>query len=190
MQRVLEIVARVSLTMRAGRHSPQDGRLPARQDTGREIRMKATFCVFNRTRESFLCLSAIGTLPTLSPNVSTEGRELWMERSKPAREDGMWLMRSPGKYTVGRQFPVDRIYLDQGNRVLQLIEHLNPLQIVSVHCCYASVLEVRIRTIYSSRTRVGDKLLICFPQDVQTKWEELQVQTTWMRQEAVPCSEG
>ncbi len=102
----------------------------------------------------------------------------------------MWLIRSPGIYTVGRQFPVDRIYLDQGNRVLQLIEHLDPLQIVSVHCCYASVLEVRIRTIYSSRTRVGDKLLICLPGDVQTKWEELQVQYTWIRKEAVPCSKA
>ena len=102
----------------------------------------------------------------------------------------MWPLRSPGVYTVGRQFPVDRIYLDQGNRVLQLIEHLDPLQIVPVHCCYASVLEVRIRTIYSSRTRVGDKLLICFPEDVQMKWEELQVQKAWIREETVSCSKG
>jgi len=148
--------------------------------------MKATFCVFNRTRESFLCLSAIGALP----NNSTVRQEALTDAAKPVREDGMWLMRSPGIYTVGRQFPVDRIYLDQRNRVLQLIEHLDPLQIVAVHCRYASVLEARIHTIYSSRTRVGDKLLICFPEDVQMKWEELQVQKTWIRQEAVPCSKG
>jgi len=148
--------------------------------------MKATFCVFNRTLESFLCLSAIGALP----NDSKVSQEVCAEAATPAREDGVWLMRSPGIYTVGRQFPVDRLYLDPRNRVLQLIEHLDPLQIVPVHCCYASVLEVRIRTIYSSRTRVGDDLLICFPEDVQMKWEELQVQRTWTRQEAVPCSKG
>jgi len=152
--------------------------------------MRATFCVFNHTRESFLCLSAIGALPKSSADISEGGQELWAEAAPPAREDGMWLMRSPGKYTVGRQYPVDRIYLDQGNRVLQLIEHLDPLQIIAVHCRYASVLDVRIRTIYSSRTRVGDKLLICFPEDVQLKWEELQVQKTWIRQEIDSCSKG
>ena len=99
-------------------------------------------------------------------------------------------MRSPGIYAVGRLFPVDRVYLDQENRVVQLIEHLDPLQIVPVHCRYASVLEARIRTIYSSRTRVGDELLICFPEEVQMHWEERPVQRTWTRQEVVPCSKG
>jgi uncharacterized protein len=109
---------------------------------------------------------------------------------QPVREDGLWLTRSSGIHTVGRPFPVDRVYLDQGNRVIQLIEHLDPLQIVAVHCGYASVLEVRIRTIYSSRTRVGDELLICSPEEVQMQWDELQVQRAWGRQEVVPCSKG
>jgi hypothetical protein len=99
-------------------------------------------------------------------------------------------MGSPAHYVVGRQFPVDRVYLDRGNRVVQLIEHLNPLQIVRVHCRYASVLEVRVRTIYSSRTRVGDELLICFPEEVQTQWDGRQVQKTWAQQEVIPCSKG
>lgn len=150
--------------------------------------MTGTFCVFNRTRESFLCLSAVGASAPLSPDFSRAGRELGPGPAEPARDDGIWLIRPPGIYTVGRQFPVDRIYLDQENRVVQLIEHLDPLQIVPVRCRYASVLEVRIRTIYSSRTRVGDELLICFPEEVQTQWEERQVQRTWTRQEVVPCS--
>jgi hypothetical protein len=61
---------------------------------------------------------------------------------------------------------------------------------VQMHCRYASVLEVRTRTIYSSRTRVGDELLICFPEDVRMEWEELRVQKAWTRQEVVPCSKG
>jgi hypothetical protein len=97
-------------------------------------------------------------------------------------------MRSAGNYVVGGQFPVDRVYLDQGNRVVQLIEHLDPLQIVPVHCRYASVLEVRVRTIYSSGTCVGDELLICYPEEVQTQWREREVQRTWTQQEVIPCS--
>jgi hypothetical protein len=152
--------------------------------------MTPTVCVFNRTRESFLCLRASGALETSSPAFSRVGRELGPGRAKPGREDGIWLTRPPGNYVVGRQFPVDRVYLDRGNRVVQLIEHLDPLRIIRVHCRYASVLEVRIRTIHSSRTRVGDDLLICCPEDVQMQWEELQVQNAWTRQEVVPCSKG
>jgi hypothetical protein len=175
----------------AGRTPFADRRgLPARQEAGREIRMTATFCVFNRTRESFLCLSAIGALSRTSPNVSEMGWELRAGTAKPDREDGVWLMRSASVYTVGRQFPVDRVYLDQENRVIQLIEHLDPLQIVPVRCRYASVLEVRIRTIYSSRTRVGDELLICLPEDVRMQWDELQMHRAWTRKGVVPCSKG
>jgi hypothetical protein len=103
-------------------------------------------------------------------------------------------MPSPGVYTVGTQVPVDRIYLDRGNRVIQLIEHLDPLQLVAVRCRCASVLEVRTRTIYSSGTRVGDELLICSAEEVEGHWkqiqEHLQVQRAWTKQEVIPCSNG
>lgn len=160
----------------------------AREQEERERRM--TFCVFNQTRESFLCLRAAGALATSSAAFSRVGRELKPGRAKPGREDGIWLMRPSDSYVVGRPFPVDRVYLDRGNRVVHLIEHLDPLQIHPVHWRYASVLELRIRTIYASRTRVGDELLICFPEDVQMQWEELRVQRAWTRQEVVPCSKG
>jgi len=143
--------------------------------------MMETLCVFNRTRESFLCLRAVEALRMPSACSS------W---AKPAREDGILLMRSPGIFTVGGPFPVDRIYLDRDNRVIQLIEHLDPLQIVPVRCQYSSVLDVRIRTIYSSCTRVGDKLLICFPEEVRMQWEDLQGQGSWTRKEGVPCSKA
>lgn len=152
--------------------------------------MTATFCVFNRTRESFLCLRAASAPTTASADFFSAAGESWPEPPKFAYEDGIWHMRSPGVYTVGRLFPVDRIYLDQENRVVQLIEHLDPLQIVPVRCRYASIIEARVHTIYSSRTRVGDELLICFPEEVQTQWEELQVRGAWTRQEVFQCSKG
>jgi hypothetical protein len=97
---------------------------------------------------------------------------------------------------VGTLFPVDRVYLDQGHRVIELVEHLDPLQIVPVRQNYASFLEVRTRTIYSSRTRVGDELLICTPEEVETHWkqiqkqlqEEVQTRRPWTTQEVILCS--
>ena len=103
-------------------------------------------------------------------------------------------MPSPGIYTVGTLVPIDLVYLDRGDRVIELVEHLDPLQIVPVRCSYASVLKVRTRTVYSSRTRVGDELLICSPEEVEAHWRQIQkhpqVQRTWTKQEVVPCSNG
>ena len=151
--------------------------------------MMPTVCVFNRTRESFLCLSALatGTAP-----VPARGVPVWFRNGlrKMAGEDGIWLMPCAGVYNVGTLFPVDRVYLDRGNRVIQLVEHLDPLQIVQVRWPHASVLEVRTRTIHSSRTRVGDELLICSPEDVQMQWEEFRGEKAWRRQEVVSCSRG
>jgi len=154
--------------------------------------MTPTVCVFNRTRESFLCLSAVaaGALPIPPPEFSRFKHGL----RKVAPDDGVWFVPSSAVYTVGRQFPVDRVFLDRGNRVIQLVEHLDPLQIVPLRCPYASVLEVRTRTIYSSRTRVGDELLICSAEEVDWHWkqiqEHLQVQRAWKKQEIIPCSKG
>jgi len=147
--------------------------------------MTPTVCVFNRTRESFLCLSAIAagalrTAPLDFPRLRPE--------FTAARADGIWLMQSPGVYTVGTVFPVDLLYLDRGNRVIQLVEHLDPLQIVPVRHNSSSLLKVRTRTVYSSRTRVGDELLICSPEEVEAYWKEIRTQKVWTQQEVIPCS--
>ena len=157
--------------------------------------MTPTVCVFNRTRESFLCLSAIAAGAVRVPPPAefpwfTKGFRRVAGEGKVAREDGVWFTPSPGVYTVGVLFPVDRVYLDQGNQVIQLVEHLDPLQIVAVRCRYASVLELRTRTIYSSRTEVGDELLICSPEEVEMHWKQTHVQGTWGDHEVIPCSSG
>jgi len=161
-------------------------------------------CVFNRTRESFLCLSAIAAGTLRTPSGDFRGlREV-------AREDGIWLTASTGVYAVGTLFPADRVYLDRRNRVIHLIEHLDPLQMVPVRYRQASMLEVPARTIYSSRTRVGDELLICSAEEVETHWKRIRerlqehvhdrgqersrersgTQAAWTKQEVIPCSKG
>ena len=157
-------------------------------------------CVFNRTRESFLCLSAIAAGTLRTPSGDFRGFR------EAAREDGIWVTAPAGVYAVGTLFPADRVYLDQRNRVIHLIEHLDPLQLVPVRYRQASVLEVPTRTIYSSRTRVGDELLICSAEEVETLWKRIrerlqkhihdrsqersQIQRAWTKQEVIPCSKG
>jgi len=107
-------------------------------------------------------------------------------------------------------YPADQVYLDRRNRVIHLIEHLDPMQMVPVRYHQASVLQVPARTVYSSRTRVGDELLICSAEDVEMHWKRIRerieerihdrapvrrrersrIQTAWTKQEVIPCSKG
>lgn len=126
---------------------------------------KRSFCVFNRTRESFLSLCV---LPAETLGARLAGL---LGRIKLAPEDGIWLVPLLGVHTIGMLFPIDLIYLDRSHRVLHLVEHLDPFRISPVHGRCASLLELRSRTIYFSRTQVGDQLLICSPEEVQSYWQ-------------------
>ena len=142
--------------------------LSARKAAGRGRRMTLTVCVFNRTRETFLCLRAAAAgVSSSDPEPEIPG------------EDGIWLAAATGAYSVGALLPVDCVYLDRENRVVQLVEHLHPLQMVPVRWPYASVLQARMHTIFASRTQVGDELLICGPEEVATYWKQIQVRTAW-----------
>ena len=123
--------------------------------------MKQTFCVFNRTRESFLGLHV-----TPADTMFSRLRGL-LGRMKFAPEDGIWLIPSFGIHTFGMLFPVDLVYLDEANSVIHVVEHLCPFRISPIRPGCASLLEVRTRTIYSSHTRIGDRLLICSPEEMQ-----------------------
>ena len=145
--------------------------------------MPPTVCVFNGTRECFLCLCAVAVI------LPAQGRD---ENGFPARAenpicagasgpDGIWRKPYPGAYTVGGHLPTDQVYLDQGNRVVQLVEHLHPLQLVPERRSCASLIETRTGTIFASRTQVGDQLLICYPEEVEEHWKQIQVRTASMK---------
>jgi len=144
------------LDLACQRPIPHGRGLPACQGSGGAAEAKLTVCVFNRTRESFLCLGAAA------------GGAL--RSSLLASEDGLWLLKTENVWVVGELLPMDFVCLDRGNRVIDLIEHLNPLRIVPSRWPYASILAARAHTIYTSGTRVGDELLICPPEEVGRHW--------------------
>jgi uncharacterized protein len=122
--------------------------------------MKRTYCVFNRTRESFLGLR-VASADTLLMRLRGALGKLGL---KP--DDGIWLAPSRGIHTIGMLFPIDLVYLDDANRVIHLVEHLGPGRISPIRIGCASILELESRSIYSSATRVGDELIICPPEDI------------------------
>jgi uncharacterized protein len=119
------------------------------------------YCVFNKTRESFLALNVAradthiarlkGLLGTLRLN----------------SDQGIWVTPSQGVHTIGLRFAIDLVYLDANYRVIELVESFGTFRIGPLRMNCSSVLELPSRAIYHSHTQVKDELLICLPQELE-----------------------
>src|SRR5438105_1677812 len=119
------------------------------------------YCVFNKTRESFLALDVTradthlarlkGLLGTLRLN----------------SDQGIWVTPSRGVHTIGLRFSIDLVYLDAKYRVIELVESFGTFRIGPLRMNCASVLELPSRAIYHSHTQVKDELLICSPAELE-----------------------
>lgn len=137
---------------------------------------KGTYCVFNRTRESFLSLRITAADTHISRLRGLLGRLSLKE------DEGIWVVPSQGVHTIGVLFPIDVIYLNAEHRVIYLQESFGAFRVGPVKGDCASVLEVKTRTIYSSQTQVGDELLICSPNEMK---EFLKGEQTKPRAQAI-----
>jgi uncharacterized protein len=120
---------------------------------------------FNETRQSFLSL---GVMVADTPLTRLRG---FLGRMRLNRDDAIWVVPSQGIHTIGLLFPIDVIYLDAGQRVIHLIEHLGPLRIAPIRRTCATVLELPTRSIYGSGTQIGDQLMICPPETIYAYWQ-------------------
>ena len=116
---------------------------------------KQTYCVYNQTRECFLCLGVTPADTTFSRLKGLIGK------LKLKLDEGLWVVPSQGVHTFGVLFPLDLIYLDEQHKVLHVIEHFPRFRIAPLRIQAASVLELPTHTIYSSQTQPRDQLIIC-----------------------------
>lgn len=124
---------------------------------------RRTYCVYNQTRECFLSL---GVIPADTTFARLKGL---IGRLKLRFDEGLWIVPSRGVHTLGVLFPLDLIYLDEGHRVIELIEHFPGFRIAPLRALAASVLELPTHTIYSSQTQSGDQLLICEVEEMESR---------------------
>ena len=85
-------------------------------------------------------------------------------------DEGLWMFPSRGIHTFGLMFSIDVIYLDSNLRVVDVIESLGPLRVGPFRLRCESVLELPARSVYGSGTQIGDQLLICTPQEMESYW--------------------
>src|SRR5438034_7112709 len=122
--------------------------------------MQKKFYVYNETRQSFL---SMGVDVADTHLTSLKGL---LGKRKLRNDEGLWVVPSQGIHTIGVLFPIDVIYLDVEQRVIHLVEHLPPFRIGPLRPSCDSVLQMPTRTIYSSQTQIGDKFLICSPDEI------------------------
>src|SRR6266702_3581131 len=124
---------------------------------------KNKYCVYNTTRETFLSLGV-----HVADTALTRLKGL-IGRLKLATDDGLWVVPSRGIHTIGVTFPLDLIYLDADSRVIHIRESFPPFHIAPLITQAASVLQLPTHTIYSSHSQVGDQMLICTADEMETR---------------------
>jgi uncharacterized protein len=133
---------------------------------GRKTGMKTstpTFCVYNQTRECFLGLRVAAADTSFTRLKGLIGR-LHLRS-----DEGIWVVPSNGVHTLGVLFRLDLIYLNESQEVIEVIEFFPRFRIAPLRIRAASVLELPQHTIYSSQTQKGDRLLICTPEEMETR---------------------
>src|SRR5947209_1663847 len=128
---------------------------------GSKKKSERRYCVFNKTRESFLSLNVT---PADSHLARLKGL---VGKFRLKSDEGIWVIPSQGIHTIGVLFAIDLIYLDSSHRVIHLIESFGTFRIGPIRTNCSSVLELPTRTIYSSQTQVGDELLVCSPEEME-----------------------
>jgi uncharacterized membrane protein (UPF0127 family) len=128
------------------------GKMPATQS--------GIYCVFNETRESFLSLKV-----TVANTLVSRVRRLLRRRMLEAGE-GIWVVPSHGTHTFGLRHPIDILFLDPAHRVIHAIESLAPSRFSPWRFNSSSILELPVRTIYTSQTEIGDRILISRPEEM------------------------
>jgi uncharacterized membrane protein (UPF0127 family) len=77
---------------------------------------------------------------------------------------GLWITPSHGVHTFAMRFSIDVVYLDGDKVVIHMEEELTPWRLAPVRMRAASVLELPVNTLKSTRTAVGDEIEIALGQ--------------------------
>jgi hypothetical protein len=121
-------------------------------------------CAYNQTRECFLGLE-IDTAEYAGSHLEEPAGSLVLKSG-----EGLWLAPIPRIEGASLPSPIDLIYLDDGYRVLEVVESFSTLRMAAAARPRASsVLVLPARSVYSSQTQPGDQLVICVADEMERR---------------------
>lgn len=122
-------------------------------------------CAYNQTRECFLGLEVDLTdlaLPKLKEKIAS----LTLKSG-----EGLWMAPFRGLPEWGIRVPLDLLYLDQENRVVDVVESYPVFRANPSTPQPVSVLALPTHSIYSTQTQAGDQLVLCAAEEMQERLE-------------------
>jgi len=128
---------------------------------------RTSYCVYNQTRQCFLSLHV-----TLADSICSRLMGI-MGNLKHKAHEGLWVVPSRGIHIIGIHCPLDLIYLDEQCQVIHVVEYLPSFRIAPMKTQAESVLQLPAYSIYSSRTRPGDQLLICVAEEMYLRLKSI-----------------
>lgn len=121
------------------------------------------YCVYNQTRESFLSLGVV-----MADSAAKQLKAL-LDDFSVEPDAGLWLSPFRGIAAIKGLSPVDLVYLDEDNRVIQAIESFPNYVIEPTREQPASALILASHIIFTSQTQPGDTMLICYSDEMEKR---------------------
>jgi len=113
------------------------------------------YCVYNQTNECFLSLGVAAA------RTAIERMRGMLEKRPPGNLEGYWLDRPNWNIVLAFFNARDLVYLDEGNKVIHVIESLPPRRFAHFRGQASSVLALPPGTVQSSQTQTGNQILVC-----------------------------
>lgn len=136
-------------------------------------------CVYNLTSECFLSLG-------VSPGGDAFSHLAGMFRRRiHGIDEGQWILQPKPIHTLAIFLPHDLVLLDEGLRVIEVIESWPSFRIARLGDNAASLLTLPVHTIYSSQTQPGHQLVISAAEEMESKLRMLPTQVSKNSQETL-----
>lgn len=121
-------------------------------------RLTTVAYAFNRTRQAFLAHEV-----RIADTHWTRLRGLLgTTKHDFSAGQGLWIVPCHGVHTLAMSYPIDVVYLDDEMVVVHVEEGVKPWRVTPVRTDASSVLELPVRSIWTTQTCIGDQLEIEF----------------------------
>jgi len=124
-------------------------------------------CAYNQSKECVLALRVI------VGDFSLASLKDWMATLTPNSAAGIWMVPFRGLLATDAGVPLDLLYLDENNKVLDAVEFFPTFRVSSSSPPAASVLALPSHSIFASQTQRGDRLMLCSAEEMKWRLDQL-----------------
>ncbi len=140
------------------------------------------YCAYNQVRQRFLCANVE------IPDCSTTGLDARLPGITPSSGVGLWIVPIQSISPTSVRVPLDLIYLDRSSVVLDAVESFPFAQATAPIGSATSILALPSQTIASTGTQPGDRLILCAPEEMKRRLQQMADPKTETRPEQNPAS--